>query len=168
MLAPAYLYKNELIAKLTDFTKIEQVLGSTSPAQLDFTNEHKYCTVSLNQKKEVIGFFMYTKLPIGQSQPNCYGACELKMANFSNNLFTFGRDFFKWLCEDIFHPDNDIIRLKFKCYLNNPIISTYRKYVTKCNGHITYTRNQRCEIYQIYKQDFWNFIKTNYNNIQEG
>lgn len=112
--------------------------------------------VSLNSKKEVIGYISYNVNNSTKSVNN-FG-----VINFSEDKFTFGKDIAQ-VIDDIFMKFN-MNRLEFFVIVGNPIEKSYDKMINKYGGRIIGIRKQSgiCFDNKLYDEKMYEILRDDY------
>lgn len=138
----------QLLHLFAQFQDCPLVFGKLNIEQF-LNNSNIYQYIAIDNQQQIIGYFAYELFPVNAENKTENGACNLRIANLSNNSNLFAKEFYNLITQIIFAPNNNTIRLTFYCYLDNPIIQTYRRFAHKygevCEQTNTY------EKYRVYR-----------------
>lgn len=161
MLELAIKHKDQLISKMYDtWFKDKYKFYNNANYYNEIVIADNTCDlhqfVSINSKKEVIGFIEYNI-----NRPN-NSANELCIINLTNDINTFGSDCMTAI-KDIFEKFN-IRKLSFSVLIGNPIESKYDKLIVKYGGRIVGIKKDEIKLldgkyydekmYEIFRNDY--------------
>ena len=133
MLAPALLYKEELIRKFTEQLYTQDYFlyngypcGTSLPSFSE--NENTYYYAILNQYKEIIGYFSYQIYPLTDL------VCNFGLYSFDKGNPIVGLSVIRKLNELI----KSHHRLEWRVISSNPIKRHYDKFCKQHNGYISH------------------------------
>ena len=132
MLKPAQLYKDELHQKTLEIFHNEKYMYfygdsgyNTFEIPNDTTDQHFFCSV--NENNEVLGFICYE---VNRASQSAYGFGAISFVE--GGSVEFARDL-KQAVFDIFLKYG-LNRMEWGCFVDNPAIRGYRKFIKRYGG----------------------------------
>lgn len=124
--------------------------------EVDNNTWHRHQFVSIDSNGNVIGYISYSV------NRQTYNASELAIINFSDNIFTFGKDL-KQVLVDIFEKFK-FEKLSFSVVVGNPIEKSYDKLIAKYGGFIIGISTQETKLYdnEYYPVKYYEILRENY------